>query len=369
MNFKEMSLKEVKEKITNFDKVPRQQRMMVFCSIKENLERLNESISVSENNPITDYGYERIKIIRDTDLYEVVSSYKDILSENLDDFNFQIYNKLTLLCDNEKNVSKRRDIINKVNIYADNLIKSEYPELKDQVDIALLAGRNISIGMRCDSNNIVYESLEDIAFVMGMEELSCYHIRRVLLDALNIINEDLFCCVVDQGISKKIVDIFNTQYKIIQYDAQQSLIIKTYSKERIDEYLRMKKKYHETILLSGSVDSSYTLNTFKRCVNEEQIQMIVDHYLNPKFNLDISLSNLEIFKLKQNKFENLSLVKNYVVYSTEKNDYVIFINKNNKNEFVFASRIGKVFKVDLKESESNNEDLTHILESAMFIKE
>lgn len=369
MNFKEMSLKEVKEKIANFDKVPRQQRMVVFCSIKENLERLNETVSVSENNPITNYGYDKIKIIRDTDLGEVVSSYRDILIEDLEEFNFQIYNKITLLCDNENNIAKRRDITNQMNIYADNLIKGEYPHLRDQVDIVFLAGTNISNGLRSNSYNVIRDSLDDIGFIMALEELPCYHIRRILLDSWDIVNEDMYCAYIDQAIGKKIISIFNTQYKIIQYDAQQSLIFKTYSKEKIDEYLRMKKKYHEDVLVSGCIDSSYDLNSFKKDVNAGYIKTIANHYSDPKFKLDISLGNLEIFKLKQNGFNNLSLVDKYVVYSTDKNDYVVMVNKKDKNQFVFASRIGKVFKVTIKETDLNRSNLASVLESTMFIKE
>lgn len=255
--FKFDTLDDIKKSIADFYKVPIRSRFIISNKIHRRLKELDEYVKVSKENPILNYPSERFIVDEkfDDNEYSKFEYYLD--SGDIEQFNFSIYNDISLAADKLTGVYDIVRFCREQNNKADDVYLKKYPTHVDLIAVFKKAVTSIEICFLYEFvESIAITAMDDIEFIISTNILSDSHIRRLLLSPMILVQMPIFSKRFE-NIRPRLTKLFNTQIAIAKHRRDEFIINRPFNDTALKSYLKIQKMGYEEKLLNMDNNGDY----------------------------------------------------------------------------------------------------------------
>lgn len=241
--FKFDTLEDVQNSVDNFYKLPIRSRMMYAYKINLRLKELNGYVKVNSENPILNYPSERFIVKSDVTENEY-SKFEGLLNEDVELFNFKIYNDISLSLDNITGIYDVVRLCREQNNKADDLYLKKFPSHSDLIAIFKQAVSKIEMCILHDFvEDIAKSSMDDIEFIISTNVLTDSHVRRLLIAPMKLFDMSIFQRNLSKygHIKQRLIALFNTQIELVKQKRDEFMMLRPFNDNALKGYLKIQK--------------------------------------------------------------------------------------------------------------------------------
>lgn len=373
--FKFDSLEDVQNVVNNFYKLPIRSRMLYAHKVNLRLKELNGYVKVNTENPILNYPSERFIVNSDKTENEY-SKFENLLNEDVEMFNYKIYNDISLSLDNITGIYDTVRLCREQNNKADDLYLKKFPSHKDLIAVFKQAASKIEMCILYDFvEDIAVNSMNDIEFIISTNMLSNSHVRRLLLALMRLFEMQIFQRTLSKydHIKQRIVALFNSQIALVKQRRDEFMMLRPFNDNALRAYLKIQKIGYEETLLDKEFNGDYdpSDNFFITDMNIiKQIDVLVkkEYPVQP-------INMIDKFKLEQHGIKpimnKVSDGKEYYVHSKKGIQYVLYKSKRTDSIYYMITKLNgdlKSYKITITDKKPVLDEVTSntILESTFI---
>lgn len=373
--FKFDSLEDVQNVVNNFYKLPIRSRMLYAHKVNLRLKELNGYVKVNTENPILNYPSERFIVNSDKSENEY-SKFENLLNEDVEMFNYKIYNDISLSLDNITGIYDTVRLCREQNNKADDLYLKKFPSHKDLITVFKQAASKIEMCILYDFvEDIAVNSMNDIEFIISTNMLSNSHVRRLLLALMRLFEMQIFQRTLSKydHIKQRIVALFNSQITLVKQRRDEFMMLRPFNDNALRAYLKIQKIGYEETLLDKEFNGDYdpSDNFFITDMNIiKQIDVLVkkEYPVQP-------INMIDKFKLEQHGIKpimnKVSDGKEYYVHSKKGIQYVLYKSKRTDSIYYMITKLNgdlKSYKITITDKKPVLDEVTAntILESTFI---
>lgn len=271
LDLKYETIEDINNVINNFYKVPKISRFVIASKVHSRLKELDKYVKINKGNPILNYPSERF-IVNEEIIDNEYRKYAYLLEEDVESFNFTIYNDMTLTLDNINKVYEIINFCKEQNNKADEIYLEKFPSHRDLIHVFKMAVTNLNMFFLGSSPDIFRTSLDDIEFIISTNMLTDSHVRRLLLSTTSLSDMRIYKSFFknNQELYKRLVALFNTQINLVKQRRDEYILTRPFNDESLKAYLKIQKMGYEEMLVSMDYNGDYDISNkiFNIDVNE-----------------------------------------------------------------------------------------------------
>ena len=373
--FKFDSLEDVQNVVNNFYKLPIRSRMLYAHKVNLRLKELDGYVKVNSENPILNYPSERFIVNSDKTENEY-SKFENLLNEDVEMFNYKIYNDISLSLDNITGIYDIVRLCREQNNKADDLYLKKFPSHKDLIAVFKQAVSKIEMCILYDFvEDIAVNSMNDIEFIISTNMLSNSHVRRLLLAPMRLFEMQIFQRTLSNyaHIKQRLVALFNSQITLVKQRRDEFMMLRPFNDNALRAYLKIQKIGYEETLLDKEFNGDYdpSDNFFATDMNIiKQIDTLVkkEYPVQP-------INMIDKFKLEQHGIKpimnKVSDGKEYYIHSKKGIQYVLYKSKRTDSIYYMITKLNgdlKSYKITITDKKPVMDEVTAntILESTFI---
>lgn len=357
--FKFDTLEDVQNSVDDFYKLPIRSRMMYAYKINLRLKELNGYVKVNSENPILNYPSERFIVKSDVTENEY-SKFECLLNEDVELFNFKIYNDISLSLDNITGIYDVVRLCREQNNKADDLYLKKFPSHSDLIAIFKQAVSKIEMCILHDFvEDIAKSSMDDIEFIISTNVLTDSHVRRLLIAPMRLFDMSIFQRNLSKygHIKQRLIDLFNTQIELVKQKRDEFMMLRPFNDNALKGYLKIQKIGYEELLVGMKYNGDYD-TTDKFFVVDLAKTMLVNDYVKIKYPHLQFINMIDKFKLEQHGLtpimNRVHEDKDYYVHYKKGVQYNLYKSKNKENVYYMITNINnteelKTYKITITE--------------------
>ena len=374
LDLKYETIEDINNVINNFYKVPKISRFVIANKVHSRLKELDKYVKINKGNPILNYPSERF-IVNEEIIDNEYRKYAYLLEEDVESFNFTIYNDMTLTLDNINKVYEIINFCKEQNNKADEIYLEKFPSHRDLIHVFKMAVTNLNMFFLGSSPDIFRTSLDDIEFIISTNMLTDSHVRRLLLPAISLSDMRIYKSFFknNQELYKRLVALFNTQINLVKQRRDEFILTRPFNDESLKAYLKIQKMGYEEMLVSMDYNGDYDISNkiFNIDVNE---MLEVDIYVKNNQPHLKKINMIDKFKLEHSGLKpimNKTYNGNDYYLHYKKNVQYLLYKDNNGTCFMIGKLPNgefKSYRISLNESNSFMDKITSntILESTFI---
>lgn len=373
--FKFDSLEDVQNVVNNFYKLPIRSRMLYAHKVNLRLKELNGYVKVNTENPILNYPSERFIVNSDKTENEY-SKFENLLNEDVEMFNYKIYNDISLSLDNITGIYDIVRLCREQNNKADDLYLKKFPSHKDLIAVFKQAASKIEMCILYDFvEDIAVNSMNDIEFIISTNMLSNSHVRRLLLALMRLFEMQIFQRTLSKydHIKQRIVALFNSQIALVKQRRDEFMMLRPFNDNALRAYLKIQKIGYEETLLDKEFNGDYdpSDNFF---ITDMSIIKQIDVLVKKEYPVQ-PINMIDKFKLEQHGIKpimnKVSDGKEYYVHSKKGIQYVLYKSKRTDSIYYMITKLNgdlKSYKITITDKKPVLDEVTAntILESTFI---
>lgn len=338
-DFKFDTIEDVQNSVDNFYKLPIRSRMLYAYKINLRLKELNGYVNVNKDNPILNYPSERF-IVKQSEITEnEYSKFEYLLEDNVEGFNFNIYNDISLSLDNITGIYDVIRLCREQNNKADDLYLKKFPSHSDIIAIFKQAVSKIEMCVLYEFvEDLMKSSMDDIEFIISMNILTDSHVRRLLLAPMRLFEMSIFQRNLSKypDVKQRLIQLFNTQINLVKQRRDEFMILRPFNDNALQSYLKIQKLGYEELLVGMKYNGDYD-TTNKFFVSDINKAIDIDKLVKNKYPNISMISMIDKFKLEQHGLTPIMNreIKNKDYYVHYKNGVQYNIYKSNKLDNIY----------------------------------
>lgn len=354
------TLEDLQKSVDNFYKVPIRSRFVVANKIHSRLKELNKFVKVYKENPILKYPSERFIVIDSIGENEY-SKYSYLLDEDIEAFNFTIYNDISLALDNLTGLYDIIRLCREQNNKADDLYLKKFPSHKDLIAVFKMAVSKLCLFFQGSSPEIFKSSLDDIEFIISTNILTDSHVRRLLIAPIRLLDSPIFKSFFknNEELYKRLTAIFNTQISLVKQRRDEFILTKPFNDAALQSYLKIQKLGYEEMLIGMQYNGDYDVNK-KHFFVDINNALLIDEYIRVDYPHLKRIGMIDKFKLESHGLKPiLNKVydgKDYYVHYKNNIQYMLYKNENKPDLYYMVSKSKgdkfKSYKITINHSNS-----------------
>lgn len=375
--FKFNTIEDLQKTVDNFYKIPIRSRIVIANKIHRRLRELNGFVKVFKENPILNYPCERFIVNEDKGSNEY-SKFAYLLDEDVESFNWEVYNDIDLSTDNLTGVFDVVRLSREQNNKADDIYLQKFPSHKDLIGIFKMAVSKIELCLINDtSESIAMTSIDDIEFIISTNILTDSHVQRLLLGPMVLLDMPVFRRRFERysELKRRLSALFHTQIKLVKKRRDEFMILRPFNDEALKAYLKIQKMGYEEILINSEFNGDYSIEDkfFKVHVGKATL---IDDYVRVDYPHLKLINMIDKFKLEQHGLKPIvtGTYNGVEYYAHKKNgvQYNLYQNPNKKDLYFMIGQLddGKIksYKININDNTGYMDKITSnaILESTFI---
>lgn len=337
--FKFDTIEDVQNSVDNFYKLPIRSRMLYAYKINLRLKELNGYVNVNKDNLILNYPSERF-VVKQSEITEnEYSKFEYLLEDNVEGFNFNIYNDISLSLDNITGIYDVIRLCREQNNKADDLYLKKFPSHSDIIAIFKQAVSKIEMCILYEFvEDLMKTSMDDIEFIISMNVLTDSHVRRLLLAPMRLFEMSIFQRNLSKypDVKQRLVQLFNTQITLVKQRRDEFMMLRPFNDNALQGYLKIQKLGYEELLVGMKYNGDYD-TTNKFFVVDINKATAIDELVKNKYPNIGMINMIDKFKLEQHGLTPIMNreIKNKDYYVHYKNGVQYNIYKSNKLDNIY----------------------------------
>ena len=356
--FKFDTLEDVQNSVDNFYKLPIRSRMLYAYKINLRLKELNGYVKVNSENPILNYPSERF-IVKSDVTENDYTKFEHLLDEDVEAFNFRIYNDISLSLDNITGIYDTVRLCREQNNKADDLYLKKFPSHKDLLAIFKQAVSKIEMCILYDFvEDIAKSSMDDIEFIISTNTLTDSHVRRLLLAPMRLFEMSIFQRNLNKYdyLKQKLVALFNSQIELVKQRRDEFMMLRPFNDNALKGYLKLQKIGYEELLIGMKYNGDYD-TTDKFFVVDINKAISVDEKVKVQYSQIQLINMIDKFKLEQHGLtpimNRVHKDKDYYVHYKKGIQYNLYKSKSKENVYYMVAILDngnlKSYKISITE--------------------